>query len=84
MLSDITVHRDFAIINGFVQVQPNREGEITEHTVDEFLAAVPGSVETRLASPNTNPTTGSGFGSQTWVRVPTSAVNSPTFDINLP
>lgn len=81
MLSDITIFRDFAIIDGFVQVPPNREGEKTETTVDEFIDAVGGSFEERLPHPNTNPNTGSKFGAHTWVRVPTSAADSPTFSL---
>lgn len=80
-LSDITVFRDFQTIDGFVQVPPNREGEKTETTVDEFLTAVSGSFEERLPHPKTNPNTGAKFGAHTWVRVPTSAVNSPTFTL---
>ena len=74
----ITVYRDFPVINGYVQVQPNREGEKTVHTPAAFEAAVSDSVQMRLSQPATNPTTGRGFGSQEFFRVP-----GQTFDLNL-
>lgn len=73
----ITVHRDFPIINDYVQVQPNREGEKTTHMVTAFLAAVANSVTTRLP-PHTNRNTGRKFGGQEFIRVP-----GQTFALNL-
>ena len=66
----IQIFRDYSIINGFVQVPPNREGERTAYTPDEFLVAMPTGEVQRLAHPNTNPTTGRHFGSQEFIRVP--------------
>ena len=77
-LETIQVFRDFNVVNGFVQVQPNREGEKTVHTPTAFLAADADSVQTRLPQPNTNPNTGRGFGSQEFIRVP-----GQTFDLDL-
>ena len=74
----IQVYRDFQIINGFVQVQPNHEGEKTAHTPAEFIAAVPTGVQTRLSQPSTNPNTGRHFGSHEFIRVP-----GQTFSIDL-
>jgi len=76
-LETIQIFRDFNIINGYVQVQPNREAEKTLHTPADFLAAIPDSVQTRLRHPDTNPNTGRGFGSQEFMRVP-----GQTFDLN--
>ena len=74
-LETIQVFRDFNLINGYVQVQPNREGEKTAHTPTAFLAAVSDSIQMRLAHPDTNPTTGRGFGSQEFIRVPDQTFN---------
>jgi len=76
--SDIQVYRDFPVVNGYVQVQPNWESDKTEWTVDEVLAAIPGSTYVQLPHPGTNLTTGSDFGAQAVVRVP-----GQTFEINL-
>ena len=78
MNDEIQVYRDFPVINGYVQVEPNRESDKTEWTVDEVLAAIPGSAYIQLPHPDTNPTTGSDFGAQGFVRVP-----GQTFEINL-
>lgn len=69
MNSDIHVSRAFPIVAGFVQVPPNREGDKTRWSVDDFLAAVPGSQVVRLP-PLTGPNTGSKFGDQEFVEVP--------------
>lgn len=74
----IQVSRDYPIVNGFVMVPPNHEGEKTTYTPTEFLAAVANSVQMRLSQPNTNPNTGRGFGSQEFIRVP-----GQTFSVNL-
>ena len=78
MNSDIQIYRDFPIINGFVQVPPNRESDKTKFTPSEVLTAVAGSVRTHLPHPSTNPTTGSAFGTQEWIRIP-----DQTFEVNL-
>ena len=78
MNSDIQIYRDLPIINGFVQIQPNRESDKTKFTPSDVLAAVTGSDQTHLPHPNTNPTTGSAFGTQEWIRVP-----GQTFEVNL-
>jgi hypothetical protein len=77
MNEDITIYRDFPIVNGYAQVAPNREAEKTKHTPTELLAVVTG-VLTRLSQPNTNPTTGRKFGSQEFVRV-----EGQTFSVSL-
>ena len=74
----ITVYRDFPLINGYVQVPPNHEGEKTAYSPTAFLAAVADSVQTRLPHPDTNPNTGRKFGSHEFIRVP-----GQTFDLDL-
>lgn len=67
-LSDITIHRDFQVINGFVQVPPNNESDKNRVTVDEALSALAGSDEIFL-SHGSGRNTGSKFGAQSTLRL---------------
>lgn len=65
----ITVHRDFPIIDGRVQLAPNYEADKNQFTVDEVLAAFPTAFLVRL-SQGSGRDTSAGFGQQEWVRIP--------------
>ena len=73
MLSDIVIHRDFQIINGFVQYPPNFVIDKTNVTVSQAYDTVTGSriIQGSLGSGNC---TGSKFGAQQIFRLP--AVNA--------
>ena len=77
-LETIQIYRDFPIINGYVQLQPNRESDKTRYSVDSVLAAVTDSEQKQLPHPSTNPTTGSNFGAQAFVRVPGQTFSLPS------
>lgn len=65
----ITIHRDFPIINGFVQVPPNKETDKTRVTTDEALTSISGSEVTRLSLGSGRPR-GSKSGQQEFLRLP--------------
>lgn len=70
----VTIYRDLPIINGYAQFPPNHDSHKTHRTTDEALTAiqavVPSATLVQLSQPGTNPTTGSGFGCQQFIRVP--------------
>lgn len=68
-LQDITIYRDFQIIDGFVQVPPNKETDKTRVTETEALALISGSTVNRL-SMGSGRSRGSGYGQQEWLRLP--------------
>jgi len=47
-MGTIRIYRDFQIIDGFVQVPPNKETDKNRVTVTEALAAVTGSEQVHL------------------------------------
>ncbi len=71
----ITIYRDLPIINGYVQVPPNRETEKTDITVVEaqealeanFAVETPDEKKLSLGSGNQ---VGSDYGAQSWLRLP--------------
>lgn len=65
---DITINRDFPIVNGFVQLAPNYESDKNEYTVDEVLAAFPSASIVRLTQ-GSGIETGARFGQQRWIRL---------------
>lgn len=68
-LQDITIHRDFPIIDGFVQVPPNKETDKTRVTEAEALSLISGSETTRL-SLGSGRSQGSKYGQQEFIRLP--------------
>ncbi len=71
----IQIHRDFPIIDGFVQVPPNEEDDKNRVTTAEALAAISDSEITRL-SLGSGEQTGSKFGQQEWLRLPGNTPDS--------
>lgn len=69
MLSDITIYRDWPIINGHVQVPHNEESDKTRVTSAEALVSITNSAVTRL-SLGSGSKTGSKAGQQEWLRLP--------------
>ena len=79
-MEDILIHRDFPIINGFVQVPPNHEGKTgmdsiytanddkARVTTAEAQAALTGETVTRL-SMGSGKSTGWRHGQQEWLRL---------------
>jgi hypothetical protein len=65
----ITIHRDFQIINGFVQLEPNYEADRTMFSVADVLAAFPTAFVVGM-SQGSGRDTAAGFGQQQWVRIP--------------
>lgn len=81
-MANIYIYRDFPIINGFVQVPPNKEGKIAypsnitvvkddkaRVTTAEAQAALTGESVTRLES-GSGQQTGWNHGQQEWLRLP--------------
>lgn len=66
---DITIHRAYPIINGYVQVPHNKETDKTRVTVDEAIASISGSEQVWL-SKSTGQSTGASFGSQSFLMLP--------------
>jgi hypothetical protein len=66
---DITIYRDFPIIDGFVQVPPNEETDKARVTEDEALTLISGSETTRLSIGSGKPR-GSKCGQQEFLRLP--------------
>jgi len=79
-MEDILIHRDFPIINGFVQVPPNHEGKTgmdslyiakddkARVTTAEARSALTGETVTRL-SMGSGKSTGWRHGQQEWLRL---------------
>ena len=65
---DIRIHRDYAIINGFVQIPPNKPLDKIS-TLENSIEATALGETTRL-SLGSGKDTGSKFGSQAFVRAP--------------
>lgn len=68
-LQDITIHRDFPIIDGFVQIPPNDETDKTRVTESEALSSIIGSETTRLSLGSGKPR-GAKNGQQEFLRLP--------------
>lgn len=68
-LQDIRIHRDFPIIDGFVQVPPNEETDKTRVTESEALSLITDS-ETKRLSLGSGRQRGSKYGQQEWIRLP--------------
>jgi hypothetical protein len=66
---DITIYRDFPIINDFVQVPPNKETDKTRVTPTEALGLIAGSEQQHLSLGSGRPR-GSKAGQQSWIRLP--------------
>ena len=66
---DILIFRDFQVINGFVQVPPNKETDKNRVTTVEALTAIHGSVENYLTVASGN-NTGWKAGAHSFVRLP--------------
>ena len=66
---DITIFRDFPIIDGFVQIPPNKETDKTRVTEAEALASISGSETTRLSLGSGRPQ-GAKYGQQEFLRLP--------------
>lgn len=67
----ITIFRDFPVIRGSVQLPPNREQDKTKFSVAGVIAAVP-TAELMWLNPSGRATTGSRFGTQQFVRIPST------------
>lgn len=65
----ITIHRDFQIIDGFVQVPPNKETDKNRVTTAEALAAITNSSQTYL-SQGSGDNHGWKVGAQSVLRLP--------------
>jgi len=65
----IRIHRDFPIINDFVQVPNNLETDKTRVTSTEALTNIVGSEMTQLSLGSGRPR-GSKQGQQQWIRLP--------------
>ncbi len=68
-MSTIRIHRDFPVINGFVQVPPNKETDKNRVTTVEALTAIDGSIENHLTVASGN-NTGWKAGAHSFVRLP--------------
>ncbi len=68
-MSDILIHRDYPVINGFVQIPPNLESHKTSVQYIDYINSVPGSTEVILSLGSGRPR-GSKYGSQRFVRLP--------------
>lgn len=68
-LSTITIYRDYAIIDGFVQVPPNKETDKSRVTVAEALAAIDGSAQVHLTGAS-GANRGGRAGAQSLLRLP--------------
>jgi hypothetical protein len=68
-LQDITIYRDFPIVNNFVQVPPNKETDKTRVTPAEALANISGATTERLSLGSGRPR-GWKTGQQEWIRLP--------------
>ena len=66
---DITIYRDFPIINNFVQIPPNKETDKTRVTPTEALNNISGSAAERLSLGSGRPR-GWKTGQQEWLRLP--------------
>ena len=66
---DIRIHRDFQIINNFVQVPPNKETDKTRVTPAEALTNISGTTTERLSLGSGRPR-GWKTGQQEWIRLP--------------
>lgn len=60
----IEIHRDYQIVNGYVQVPPNDESTKTSVTIEDGLALFSGSTIVQL-SPGSKLTTGRSRGTST-------------------
>ena len=66
-LSDIQIYRSWPIINGFVQVPPNKPSDKTRVTAADALSSINGSEIARLGSGRA---TGSKHGRQEFLLLP--------------
>ena len=67
--SDITIYRDYPIVNGFVQVPPNLGSCKTNVPYIDYINSIPGSAEVSL-SLGSGRNRGSKYGKQHFVRLP--------------
>ena len=68
-LSDISIYRDFAIINDYVQVPPNREVDKSRVSSSRAVNTIPTS-RINYLSLGSGKCTGSKFGAQRFLRFP--------------
>lgn len=66
---DIRIHRDFPIINDYVQVPPNKETDKTRVTPTEAVTLIVGSEQVNLSLGSGRPR-GSKQGQQGFIRLP--------------
>lgn len=73
-MTDITIYRQYPIISGYVQIQPNYEQTKCSYLVQDILDLNPSAVVKRGFHPDTGPTTGRSFGCAEWIEAPFSTI----------